>query len=321
MENKKAGNMLEMREKILEFVKTQGPVLPVKLSKEINSDITLAGAILSELVASKKVKVSSAKIGGSPVYYIPGQEGKLQMLEAYLHGREKDAYKLLKEKRLIWEGDTEPWQRVALKDLKDFAVPIKVHAEDGSTISFWKWYLASDDEIKNIIPKYLEPSKQVIPAKQEIVKEEIKPAAAIKQDVRETRQEVLQDFVGQVELKPVMEIKLPDRPSKRAREKIVSTEDFDDYFARKNIEILSKEASKKGREIDAIAYVPSQFGKIRFFIAYRSKKKLNEADVGMVYSKSQAKNMPAILIGNGELTKKAREYLDKELRSVTFYKI
>ena len=70
-----------------------------------------------------------------------------------------------------------------------------------------------------------------------------------------------------------------------------------------------------------IAYVPSGLGKIKFFIAYRNKKKISEADISMVFSRSQVKNVPAILLSNGELTKKAKEHLEKDFRSVTFHKV
>jgi len=43
-------------------------------------------------VGKKEVIISNGKIGGSPVYYILGQEYKLQMLEKHLGGREKEDY-------------------------------------------------------------------------------------------------------------------------------------------------------------------------------------------------------------------------------------
>ncbi len=322
MEVKKAGGVMqEIKDKALEFVKSNGPLLPVKIAKAIGKDITFAGAVLSELVANKKVKVSIAKIGGSPVYYTPGQEARLQTLEPYLHGREKDAYKLLKEKRLIWEGDAEPWQRVALRDLKDFAIPINVIAEDGTNMSFWKWYLASEDEIKPSISRYLEPQKGSLEkTPDKIIIQEATEIA--RQDAKQTRQEILQDFISQVQAKPTEYFDKHDVKVKQSKKgKLTSPVELENYLNKKQIEVLSKETSKKGKEVDMIAYVPSGLGKIKFFIAYRNKKKISEADISMVFSRSQVKNVPAILLSNGELTKKAKEYLEKDFRSVTFHRV
>ena len=69
---------LETRERIVEIVKQKGPVLPVHISKEIGSDILMASAHLAELTASKRLKISTIKVGGSPLYYLQGQEEMLQ---------------------------------------------------------------------------------------------------------------------------------------------------------------------------------------------------------------------------------------------------
>ena len=83
------------REKLLNFVKTNGPLLPVQVSKYLNTDIIFAGAMLSELVAHNHVFVTNTKRGGSPFYYTKGQESKLSQLGVYLSGKEKEAFELI----------------------------------------------------------------------------------------------------------------------------------------------------------------------------------------------------------------------------------
>jgi len=73
-------NMQELKSQILELVKKEGPVLPVQISQKVASNILFTSAILSDLVRQNQVKISKAKIGNSPVYYVKGQESKLQML-------------------------------------------------------------------------------------------------------------------------------------------------------------------------------------------------------------------------------------------------
>ena len=80
----------------LSFVKREGPILPAQLAKEINTNILLSSAILSELAENKQVLVTSIKKGGSPLYYISGQEEKLQELSRFLSVGDKVVYESLK---------------------------------------------------------------------------------------------------------------------------------------------------------------------------------------------------------------------------------
>src|SRR3989338_6962099 len=95
---------MEMRDKVLAFVKAKGPVIPMQVAKDLGKDTFYAGAILSELLNSKIIKISSAKVGGTPVYYFPGQEEKLTMLYNGLPQKEKEDFNLLKEKKKIKEN-------------------------------------------------------------------------------------------------------------------------------------------------------------------------------------------------------------------------
>src|SRR3989338_5679613 len=139
-------NMQELKFKILEFVRMRGPVIPVQVSKQIGSNILFAGAVLSELLSNGKIKISTAKIGGSPVYYFPGQEARLTMLYGHLHQREKHAYDLLRQSKVLRDKALQPVERVALREIKDFAYPIQFSEE-----LFWRWYLVNEEEAFNLI--------------------------------------------------------------------------------------------------------------------------------------------------------------------------
>ena len=67
-------------EKILEIVRL-GPTFPAKVAKALGGggDTMLIGAILSTLISSGDLKVSTLKVGGSPLYYVPEQESKLKI--------------------------------------------------------------------------------------------------------------------------------------------------------------------------------------------------------------------------------------------------
>src|SRR3989344_6109054 len=115
--------MFNNKEVILEYVKREGPVLPIQVAKKTNSNTMFAGAILSELIANKLIKISYAKVGGSPVYFVSGQEEKLSILYEHLPGKEKEAFTLLKNNKLLVDESQEPSIRFALSQIKDFAFP------------------------------------------------------------------------------------------------------------------------------------------------------------------------------------------------------
>ena len=147
------------QEKILETIRMQGPVLPAKIAKILNTNILLASAQLSELVDSKKIHYSHTKVGGSPVYYLKGQEPRLQELYTNLNDKEKQAYDELKSKKVLKDLNLSPLMRVALRSIKDFAVPINVN-HDNKTELFWKWYLLSNEEAAKLIKTSYETQQQ-----------------------------------------------------------------------------------------------------------------------------------------------------------------
>ncbi len=81
--------MNNVNEKILQLLKLKGPVIPAQISKEIETNIIMASAYLSELSSNNLVKISNIKIGGSPLYYLLGHEHRLQDFSNKLHEKEK----------------------------------------------------------------------------------------------------------------------------------------------------------------------------------------------------------------------------------------
>ena len=114
------------QETIINFIRSKGPVLPAKVAKMLSTDLLLASAQLAELVDSKKLKISNTKVGSSPVYYIEGQEARLQGLYDELNEKDKRAYGLLKEKKVLKDDELDPLMRVAVRSIKDFAIPLQV---------------------------------------------------------------------------------------------------------------------------------------------------------------------------------------------------
>ena len=137
------GSALEIKEKIISIFKNKGPCLPVDVAKETGLSILFASAFLSEFISEKKIKISNMKVGSSPLYFIPGQEKMLENFSEYLKSKEKEAFILLKEKKILKDSEQEPAIRVALRAIKDFAVPFKKNEE-----IYWRYFTTEETEIK-----------------------------------------------------------------------------------------------------------------------------------------------------------------------------
>lgn len=138
----------------------KGPSIPVWVAKHIGTNILFSSAMLGELASKGKLKISSVKIGGSPLYYIPGQESDLQQYSKNLHNKEQKAYELLKEEKILRDKQLEPVIRVALRGIKDYAVALEVGFNGGVEI-FWKWYLLSKEEAQTMISQIINPQQAV----------------------------------------------------------------------------------------------------------------------------------------------------------------
>lgn len=158
------------QDKIINFLRMTGPTLPSKVAKFVQSDILLASALLSDLTSQGRVKISHLKVGGSPLYYLPGQENRLhEFALGNLNPKDLQVMERLKKEKVLRENNLDLLSKVALRYLKDFAVPLHVTIR-GSKELFWKWYLASEDETNKTIAAMLNAGR--MPIKEE-KKEEI----------------------------------------------------------------------------------------------------------------------------------------------------
>ncbi len=150
---------MDHRDNILKIVKEKGPLLPSQINKELRTNVLFASAMLSEMVDQKKIHLTSLKVGGSPLYYCDGQE---HLLEKFAHRLSEKGYRvfeLLKKSRVLRDRDQDPQTRVALREIKDFAVPLEVSA-DSYTDLFWKFYTLPDNDAESAIRDYINSKAQ-----------------------------------------------------------------------------------------------------------------------------------------------------------------
>jgi len=161
------------KDKILDALK-EGPTYPSKIVKKVGGDTMLIGAILSTLINSGDVKISSLKIGGSPLYYLPGHEAKLEEFINYLNDKDQKTFIMLKEKKLLQESAQDPLTRVSLRTIKDFARTLEIEF-NGKKETFWRFYQYDKEqaleEAKKIMLSQLplEPKKEATASEVKVV--------------------------------------------------------------------------------------------------------------------------------------------------------
>jgi len=297
---------MENNEKIVQIIKIRGPVLPSDVSKIVGTNLLFTSAILSELVTKNQLKLSHLKIGGSPLYYTKGQEYKLQQFSDKLHEKEKIAYDLLKDKKILRDSQLEPVIRVALRQIKDFAIPLQVDLKNKIEI-FWKWYLISNEEALSFIKTELKiPStKQEIPQEKPLEKPQIKPEKLI-----EPKQLLKEEKRLTSEQKKIPETKKFIDQGESFHNQIIK------YFEKNNIRIIHEEVKKKKSDFEFILEVPTSLGNVEFFCKAKNKKLINDKDLAIASIQGQAKKLPVLFLTKGKPTKKASEMLLKEFKTL-----
>lgn len=306
----------QIEEQILNYVSRNGPVLPVQVSKAINRDLMFAGAILSQLVSRKVVLLTNAKIGGSPVYYVKGQEAKLSVLYSNLPHREKETYNLLKENKILLDRNQAPAIRVALRNLKDFAVPYKIDV-DGKEELFWRWHTATDDEIKTKFGakeeqvKIAEPVKEEPKIEQPSLKKNVVEETKVEKPIEVPKIEVKEEKIEQTKI---------EMKEKRLDVKDEFLEQINSFLVGNSIEVLEEQIVKKKKEIDMVVKVPSNVGHLHYFVAARNKKNISDGDLSLAYHKGQEKKLPVLFLSPGKLSKKAEGYMNNTLKGFLTFK-
>ena len=289
---------MEYRDKILSLAQAQ-PLLPNTVAKALSTNSIMAGAMLSEMCSKGLLKTSALKIGGSPLYYVPGKEE--QLLNHLQNLNEKDRRTVLKlqEEKVIRETESDPLTRVSLATVKDFAKPLIVSYE-GKQETFWKWFALPDKEAEEQIRQKLEPQKKEIKQpEQKIQTQEPKPPRDITPE------------------KPPIQETLAPKPAEPSGD---FWEKLHTFFTQNNITLIDKTTIKKKTDFDLIMEVPSPVGKLTYYCKARSKKKLTDSDISAAYVQGQIKKLPVILLTDGELTKQAHAILS-QLKGITIKKV
>lgn len=262
-------DVTQIKERIISFIRLKGPSLPVHVAKDTGLSILFTSAFLSELFYEKRVIISNLKIGNSPLYFISGQEPQLENFSKYLKNKEKESFLLLKEKKILKDSELQPAIRVALRGIKDFAIPFKKNEE-----VYWRYFLNEESP---------ELEKEIKIEKKQEIREEPK--------------------------KKIERIFTKEKPKKEAKKKQNKKRDenffnkIKEFLTRKGIEIIDIKDFKNDK---AILKIKKEGNEELLFIF--NKKKIGEKEILEAHKKASG-NERYNIFSMGETPKKLKDLI------------
>jgi hypothetical protein len=309
------------KEMILEFLQTNGPSLPIQISKHIKMDSLFTSAFLSELLREHKIKLSHMKVGTSPIYMIPGTEKGMEKYIEYLKGKEKEALNLLKENKFLEDTTQHPAYRIALRQTKDFAIPFKLNDK-----IIWRYFTIPAQE-------YLKQKTEE--KKEEPIQEQpkTKPPISSIPSAKETISKNKDSNIQHTTTKPAPIFKKENQYSSfinplATKIETKKEETIKPEFCQKIINMIQKnnwqtieEIECKKKEYNALIQVNSDLGPIIFKLQAKDKKTVGESDLSKLLGEAQSIPLPALFMSYGEIKKKAQEFLSKYISVIKYKQI
>lgn len=327
---------LQVKEKIITFIRLRGPSLPVHIAKETGLSLLFASAFLSDLYSEKVINISNIKIGSSPLYFIPGQEPQLENFSKYLKNKEKEAFIILKEKKFLRDSELQPAIRVALREIKDFAIPFKKDEE-----IYWRYFTIPEDNLA--VPKIenkVEEKAEVVEIKQEqeVIVIEEKKIENIFDDTERQEEEISRvqnDFpsggrefsrmpeslsamsggssreglTGEIESPKEEPKKEKPKPKRKRQNNNKRDENFfnkiKEFLEKKNIEILD---IKDFRNNEAVLKIKKERKEELLFVF--NKKKITEKEILRSHKKASEENIKYSILFMAETPKRLSDLID-----------
>lgn len=281
----------QLKEKIILIIKRRGPSLPVHIAGETSQSMLFASAFLSELFSEKKIKISNMRVGSSPLYFIPGQEPMLENFAHHLKSKEKDAYELIKTKKILKDTEQDPAIRVALREIKDFAIPFEKNKE-----LFWRHFTIPGEDLttkQEIIPSQLKEEKlDTLSPLEETKEEQLIP----KKRVIESKAKLKKGFK-----KTIGQKKKPSTKEKK-NEKFFNI--VKEHLDKNQIQITDIIGFTK---TDLILKIKDQNEKLLYAF---NKKKISETDILKANKKAEELNLRYTLLYLGEPAKKITHLIE-----------
>ncbi len=316
----------EIHEKIIGLLEEKGPSLPIQVAKELDMSSLFVSAFLSELADSKRVKITNLKVGGSPLYFLDGQEEKLEDYYKFMHPREAEVFLLLKERKVLKDDEQEPAARVALRSLRDFAVGFKINDD-----IYWRYMLIPEIEVKELLDGTKE---KVVKKKTEKISSSPQESSILdgsqnskrilkSKDDEENSERDKNSESKFEEKKEVISITKEDKIKTGFKNPVVISKKIGRKkpksefvlkvinFLRENGLQVVEEKDYKMKEYNCVVRIKSELGQIDFLTQAKDKKTVSESDLKKLLSNAQSIPIPALMVYTGEISKKAKEFFDR----------
>ncbi|PIN92879.1 hypothetical protein COU54_05140 [Candidatus Pacearchaeota archaeon CG10_big_fil_rev_8_21_14_0_10_31_24] len=319
----------KIKEDIVYYLRVNGPSLPVHIAKRVNQSPLFTSAFLSELYREGKIIMSHLKIGSSSLYLLKGQEEQLEKFIEHLNQREREAYNIIKHGKFLKDQNLEPVMRVAIRNIKDFAIPVKIFKEDQPQI-IWKYFSIPEAEVENFInPKtekiIEETKKEIIQNKASI---EVTPPST---EIQPNPIPIIPPKIQKVNVEPrnknneAISLPFPESKTKETpkTEKPIESEFLNSikkHLEKRKISI-SQIVLERKKELTAKVSLNSDFGKQDFFLIAKDKKRIKEEELIDALKQAHAEKMPALLIATGTLEKKAISTYEEWQNLIKFEKL
>jgi len=281
-------NVEEKKRQIISFLNQNGPSLPIRIAKAIEMEHVFASAILSELLNEKKVEMSHLRVGASALYMIKGQEKKLEEYVDNLKPLEKEVFMKLKERKILYDEKEDPAVRVALRNLKDFAIPFS-HEEK----ILWKYALMPEEETNEI----LRPKKEIVKIQEKEELEEVPKAWKVKkEEINQIKKKILKEK----NVEQPQELKVETEFAKEVKE----------FLNKKEISIIEEiENSKK--EIIAKISLKTSLGKFTMLLIARNKKSVSPEEIENALQRAIYEKMSCLYLIRKDPSKKIKTILQE----------
>lgn len=318
---------LDYRDRILAMTEEK-PVQPTAVAKELMINSMLASAMLSEMSEKGLLKISSLKVGSSPLYYQPSHQEHLIEYLQHLNEKDRRTVVLLKDKGVLGDSVQDPLTRVSLRNVKDFAKPLDVTV-DGNKSLFWKFYLLTDEEAAEKIKQLLQPTapiEQPKARKPRVKKQKVavEPQTQLQTSntaVTQTQSVVVPELAAaSLPVQESVKEPKPIAPAEAASKALFSDDPFLQklmaFFASNSITVMEQIALKKKSEYDFVLQLASPVGQLHYYCKAKNKIKVGESDISHAFVQGQLKKLPVLFLSPGTLTKPAQDLM-KELKGLT----
>ena len=265
---------IEYREKIISLCKQKGPILPNDVAKMLKTETWKAGAMLSEMTENKILLISAIKIGGSPLYYLPEHQEKLELFVNRLNDKDKKVFDFIKQRKILRDSELDLLTRFSLRQLKDFARPLHVTKGEDAEL-FWRFYSVSEEQAIEI----LHPKPKIQQTQTESLKQKLEQPKIFEPAKKRGKKGLPGDDALFQKAKAYLEAKG------------FSIREFTIITKKKDVELIAEKQS------------------MQFFCKILGKKNISDTDIAAAYGKASAKKLQAMLLITGKISKKAQASL------------